>query len=102
MNPLALGLAVAAVLAGPPLYGMFQSGAIDGVGALFRGLVVAVISAVGASWLLDLVRRYERLQIRQEKRTALLRAIAQAETPNRPGGGNGGSPTSTGGSRTPS
>jgi hypothetical protein len=99
MNPLAVGLAVAAVLAGPPLYGMFQSGAIDGTGALFRGIVVAVITAVGASWLLDLVRRYERQQVRQERRTALLRAISEAETARRPAEGGSETPRPGGGSR---
>ena len=36
MNPVGVGIALAAVLAGPRLYGMVQAGELDSTGALQR------------------------------------------------------------------
>ncbi|GAB6899905.1 hypothetical protein [Kineosporia succinea] len=80
MNPLVIGCAVAAVLAGPPLYAQYASGGLDGFTALVRWLVVAVLCSVGAALILGLVKRYE--QEWEEKDEAEAREAAQtaAET----------------------
>jgi hypothetical protein len=74
-----VGGAVAAVMAGPPLYGMVQSGELDGTTAIGRGLLVAGACAAGASFVLSLIRQYEEEDARKTKREALLTAIAEAE-----------------------
>lgn len=79
MNPLAVGLVVAVVMAGPPLYGMVEDGQIDGTTAIFRGLVVVVLVTVGSSWVLGLLAKYEGEQVRRERREAMLEAIADVE-----------------------
>lgn len=51
MRPLAIGVAVSAVLAGPPLYALVEQGGMTGTDAIFRGLVVAGFCTLGASFL---------------------------------------------------
>ncbi len=79
MNALLIGAAVAAVMAGPPLYGMVATGELDGTTALGRGLLVAGVCAGGASYVLKLVRDYAEEGEREDKRLALLAAVAEAE-----------------------
>lgn len=83
MNPLAVGLVVAALLAGPRLYGMVQSGQMDGTTAIVRGIFVAVVTALGAAYLFSLIDRYTRETIRRSRREALLRAIGETEAEQR-------------------
>ena len=79
MNALVIGGGVAAVLAGPPLYGLVQSGQLDGTTAIGRGLVVAGVCAAGASYVLSLIRNYEKQEQAKTKREALLTALGEAE-----------------------
>jgi hypothetical protein len=79
MNALLVGIAVAVVMAGPPLYGLVQSGELDSTTAIGRGLLVAGLCAGGASYVLSIVRGYEQEGERKEKEEALLAAIAEAE-----------------------
>ena len=79
MNPLVIGGAVAAVLAGPPLYSLVQSGQMDGSSALFRGLLVAGLCAVGAAYVLKLVAGYDEEWAKKNERADLLMAIEEAE-----------------------
>jgi len=51
VRPLQAGLAIAAVVSGPPLYSMVQNGDLDGVSALERGGLVAAVCTVGAAYV---------------------------------------------------
>ena len=85
MNPLLVGGAVAAIMAGPSLYGMVQSGQLDGSSALGRGLLVAGACAAGAWYVLNLLRQYEKeadVDARR-KQQALLTAVGEAEEAKR-------------------
>jgi hypothetical protein len=55
-----IGLVVAAVVAGPPLWQLVRSGSMDSMTALERGGVVALVCALGASWLGGIVADYQR------------------------------------------
>ena len=79
MNALVVGAGVAAVMAGPSLYGLVQNGELDSSTAIGRGLVVAGLCAGGAAYVLSLVRNYEREGERKAKREALMKALAEAE-----------------------
>jgi hypothetical protein len=79
MNPLVIGGAVAAVLAGPPLYSLVQSGQMDGSSALFRGLLVAGVCALGVGYVLKLIAVYDKEWAKKNERTNLLNAIEEAE-----------------------
>ena len=77
MNGLRVGVLVAAVVAGPPLWSLAQSGEIDGETALLRGGLVAVACAVAWSWIARLVRDYE-VDARRRRRQELLAHARQA------------------------
>jgi hypothetical protein len=79
MNALLLGGAVAVVMAGPPLYALVEAGQLDSSTAVGRGLLVAGVAAVGVSYVLSLVRDYEKEGERKAKRAALMKAMAEAE-----------------------
>jgi delta 1-pyrroline-5-carboxylate dehydrogenase len=79
MNSLLVGSAVAVVMAGPPLYALVQAGQLDGTTAVGRGLLVAGVCAGGVSYLLSLVREYEKEGERKAKQEALMKALAEAE-----------------------
>jgi H+/gluconate symporter-like permease len=79
MNPVAVGSAVAAVLAGPPLYALVQTGQMDGTTALLRGLLVAAICSVAAGYVLQLIDNYDQDRAKRQRHEQLLTAIAQAE-----------------------
>jgi len=79
MNALVVGAGVAAVMAGPSLYGLVQNGELDSSTAIGRGLVVAGVCAGGAAYVLSLVRNYEKEGERKDKHEAMLAALAEAE-----------------------
>jgi len=79
MNALVVGGAVAAVMAGPPLYGLVQSGQLDSTTAIARGLLVAGICAAGASYVMGLIRGYAKEEAHNAKEAAMLTALAEAE-----------------------
>jgi predicted cobalt transporter CbtA len=79
MSPLVVGGGVAAILAGPPLYSLVQSGQMDGTSALLRGLLVAAVCVIAVAYLLQLIDDYDRAYEKQSKQDRLLEAIAQAE-----------------------
>jgi hypothetical protein len=74
MNPMVVGGGVAAVLAGPPLYGLVQAGQMDGSTALLRGLLVAVACAVGTTYVMRIVTSYEQDWERKSRIEALIAA----------------------------
>jgi hypothetical protein len=79
MNPLVLGAGVAAVLAGPPLYALVQTGQMDGTNALLRGLLVAGVCALGIGYVLKIVAGYDEEWAKKNQRLDLLKAIEEAE-----------------------
>jgi uncharacterized protein HemX len=79
MNSLVVGGGIAAVMAGPPLYGLVEAGVLDGSGAIARGLLVTVVCAIGASRVMDLLRRYEKEAARDARREKMMKALAEAE-----------------------
>jgi len=79
MNPVVVGGAIAAVLAGPPLYSLVQNGQMDGTNALVRGLLVAAVCTVGVTYIMKLMDGYQQEWDRKERRQTLLVAIAEAE-----------------------
>ncbi len=79
MNPVAVGSAIAALLAGPPLYGLVQTGQMDGTTALLRGLLVAAICSVAVGYVMQLISGYDKDYEKQHRHDQLLDAIAQAE-----------------------
>jgi hypothetical protein len=81
LKPLRIGLLVAAVVAGPPLWQLVRSGSMDSLTALERGGVVALVCAIGVSWLGGIVADYQR----DVRLARLIRAhrqsMAQAQPP---------------------
>ena len=71
MSPLRIGALLAAVVAGPPLYGLVQDGGLDADSGLLRYALVAAACAVGAGWIGSLVRSYEA-DARRRRRAALI------------------------------
>ena len=60
MRPLAIGVAAAVVLAGPPLYSLVQQGSMTGSTALFRGLIVAGVCTIAASFLNGIISDFQK------------------------------------------
>jgi hypothetical protein len=77
MTPLRVGAVLAAVVAGPPLYGLVQDGGLDADGGLLRYVLVAAACALGAGWIGGLVRGYEA-DARRRRREALIEEARQA------------------------
>jgi hypothetical protein len=71
VKPLRLGVLLAAVVAGPPLWAMVKSDELDSVAAMQRWAAVAAICSLAASGLAALVRGYER-QLAKQRREKLL------------------------------
>ena len=71
MSALRAGVVLAAVVAGPPLYGLVQDGGLDADSGLLRYALVAAACAVGAGWIGSLVRSYEA-DARRRRRDALI------------------------------
>ncbi len=90
MSPLRIGAALAALVAGPPLYTLTQDGAIDPMTALARGGIVAAGCVLGATLLVRVVTGFERDQhlaaaIRQrEAVAAALRELESAQDDGEP------------------
>jgi hypothetical protein len=82
MSPLRAGALLAAVVAGPPLYGLVQDGGLDADTGMLRYGLVALACALGAGWIGSLVRAYEADASRR-RREALIEqaqvAVAQAQ-----------------------
>jgi hypothetical protein len=80
MNPLVVGGAVAAVLAGPPLYSLVQTGGLDSSTAVGRGLIVAAACVAGTSYVMKIVTGYEKEWARKDQEAARKIAMeAEAE-----------------------
>ena len=77
MSPLRIGALLAAVVAGPPLYGLVQDGGLDADTGLLRYGLVALACAVGAGGIASLVRAYEADATRRE-REALIEQAREA------------------------
>jgi len=60
MGAVKAGVVIAAVLAGPPLYGLVQAGSLNSTQAWERGAVVAVGAAFGAGYIERLIDSYRR------------------------------------------
>jgi hypothetical protein len=86
VSALRAGVLVAAVVAGPPLWSLVQSGELDGGSALVRVALVAGACAFAASWIGRLVRGYEA-DARRRRRDQLLaqarKALDAADPPSR-------------------
>ncbi|MBT0771391.1 hypothetical protein KIH74_20810 [Kineosporia sp. J2-2] len=76
MNPLAVGCAIAAVLAGPPLYAQWQSGGQSGTSALIHYAIVAGLCTIGTALIMNLMTHYQREW--EDKDEAEAREAAQA------------------------
>jgi hypothetical protein len=74
MNATTMGIGLAAVVAGPPLYALVVNGDMDVTSALERGGLVAIGCAAGVSLISRIVRGYEV----QRRRTARQRHHDQA------------------------
>ena len=77
MSPLRMGALLAALVAGPPLYGLVQDGGLDADTGLLRYGLVAIACAVGAGWIGSLVRAYEADAARR-RREALIEQAREA------------------------
>ena len=77
MSPLRIGLLLAAVIAGPPLYGLVQDGGLDADSGLLRYALVAGVCALGAGWIGGLVRAYEG-DAKRRRREALIEQAREA------------------------
>ena len=87
MNALRIGVVVAAVVAGPPLWSLVRSGELDGSSALTRAALVAGVCAVAASCIGRLVRSYQadaRRRRRDELLAQALTALESTPEPPRP------------------
>ena len=74
MSAVRVGALLAAVVAGPPLYGLVQEGGLDADGGLLRYAHVAAACAVGAGWIGSLVRTYEADARRRRKEAQIQQA----------------------------
>ncbi len=84
MHPVTVGVGLTAVLAGPELYSMVQSGQISMDTALLRGAVMTAGCAFGAHLIASIVQGYQRaheheiLRLRYEEARAEAQAEAEA------------------------
>ncbi len=85
-RPMRIGLVVAAVVAGPPLWHLVRSGSMDSLTALERGGVVAIVCALGVSWLGGIVADYRRDVRLARLVRAQRQAMAQAHPSELKGG----------------
>ena len=76
VKPLRLGLLAAALIAGPPLYGLVQDGSIDSVTALQKAGIVAMACAIAFSWLRGLIIDYQaQVEIDRRRKAARTQQI---------------------------
>jgi hypothetical protein len=78
VRPLRLGVLLAVVVAGPPLWTMVQSDQLDSGAAMQRWAAVAAICSLAASGLAALVRAYEQQQLAKQRREKLIDEAEQA------------------------
>jgi hypothetical protein len=71
MSAVRVGVLLAAVVAGPPLYELVQTGGLDADSGLLRYALVAAACALGAGWIAGLMRDYEA-DARRRRREALI------------------------------
>jgi hypothetical protein len=76
VRPLRLGVLLAVVVAGPPLWAMVRSDQLDSGAAMQRWAAVAAICSLAASGLAALVRGYEQ-QLAKQRREKLLEQAEQ-------------------------
>ena len=74
MSPLRIGIWVAIVVAGPPLYLAVSDGGLTGGGAVARAVIVALACAVGASFVLGVVADYD-VEARKAEQKYLAKAL---------------------------
>jgi hypothetical protein len=84
VKPLRLGVLLAAVVAGPPLWVLVREDRLDGGAALERWAAVAAICSLAASGLAALVRGYEQQAIKRRREELVARA-AEAIDGSAPG-----------------
>jgi hypothetical protein len=77
MSALRVGALLAAVVAGPPLYGLVQDGGLDADTGMLRYGLVAAVCAVGAGWIGSLLRDYEA-DARRRRHEALIEQAREA------------------------
>jgi len=80
VTALRAGVLVAAVVAGPPLWSLVQSGELDGGSALIRAALVGAACACAASWIARLMRAYEADARRRRRDELLAQARAALES----------------------
>jgi hypothetical protein len=74
MSPLRVGLWVAVVVAGPPLYLAVTDGDLTSGAAVAKAVIVALACAVGASFVLGIVADYD-VEARRAEEKYLARAL---------------------------
>ncbi len=79
MSAVRAGALLAAVVAGPPLYGLVQSGDLAWTAALEKGGIVAAACVAGAAAVGRIATAYEQDTDRQRRLAAADQAIAEAE-----------------------
>ena len=88
MSPLRIGLVGSALLAGPPLYSLVETGVLTSGAALGRGAIVAFAATAGALYVQGLIHGYEAeydaLQRIQGQDAEAARAIAELAAQSRP------------------
>jgi hypothetical protein len=77
VRPLRLGVLLAVVVAGPPLWALVRTDQLDEGAALERWAAIAAICSLAASGLAALVRVYEE-QIRKQRREKLIEQAQEA------------------------
>ena len=88
MRPLAVGVAAAIILAGPPLYSLVQAGSLTGSTALFRGLVVMVVCTAAATFLDGIVSDFQK-DVKHKTEGKIVHHPS-SDGPGGPGGSGGG------------
>jgi hypothetical protein len=85
VRPLRLGVLLAAVVAGPPLWALVRTDQLDSAAALERWAAVAALCSLAASGLAALVRAYEE-QVLKQRRQRLVEQAEQALGASAPDG----------------
>jgi hypothetical protein len=76
MSPLRVGIWVALVVAGPPLYLAVSGGELTSGAAVARAVIVALACAVGASFVLGIVADYD-VEARKAEQKYLAKALLE-------------------------
>lgn len=78
MTALRIGVGLAAIVAGPPLYELVANGQLDTMSALSKGGLVAAGCVFGASLVMRIVENYER-EHRLAKRDSVAKALRELD-----------------------